>query len=86
MGYMPFVFVVSGLLFCSTASSEPRSFHAISTETKTDKIGYRDLYEWYLGPRRLEAIRLLEIGLGCNMHYGPGASLTVRRPCVHYSH
>lgn len=79
----PLLLLVSCLLCFTTASSEPRSFHVIGLETKTDKIIYRELYEWYLGPRRHDAIRLLEIGLGCTMHYGPGASLQVRHPCVH---
>ena len=79
----PLLLVVSCLLCCKTASLKPRSFHAIGLETKTDKTKYRDLYETHLGPRRHDAIRMLEIGLGCNMHYGPGASLHVRHPCVH---
>ena len=79
----PLLFLVSCLLRYATASSEQRSFHIISTATKTDKTGYRELYECYLGPRRHQAIRLLEVGLGCTMPYGPGASLQVRTLCVH---
>ena len=75
----PFVFSVTCLLCCMAASSELRSFHAIGTAAQTDKAGYHELYEWYLGPRRHHAIRLLEIGLGCTMPYGPGASLQVRQ-------
>ena len=79
----PLLLLVSCLLCRTTSSSEPRSFHVISTASKTDKTGYRELYECYLGPRRHDAIRLLEVGLGCTMPYGPGASLQVRQPCVH---
>ena len=37
------------------------------------------MYEKYLGRRRNDALKLLEIGLGCDMHYGPGASATLWR-------
>ena len=82
----PLLLLVSCLLTGTTASTEPRSFHAIGLETKTDKTKYRELYEWHLGPRRHENLRMMEVGLGCNMHYGPGASLQVRHPCVHSAH
>ena len=72
--------LVSCLLCGTKASSEPRSFHEIGTGTGTDKVnhGYHELYEMYLGPKRHHNLRLLEVGLGCTMHYGPGASLHVR--------
>lgn len=32
------------------------------------------MYEKYLSPLRLQPLKMLEIGLGCDMAYGPGAS------------
>ena len=44
----------------------------------TDKVKtheYHIVYEKYLQPLRHSPVRLLEIGLGCDMTYGPGHSL-----------
>ena len=50
---------------------------ATSRTPVTDKIrhGYGDVYDAYLTPAlQASSIKLLEIGLGCDMGYGPGAS------------
>ena len=56
-------------------------FHDIATslDPVTDKVtahGYEAIYDIYLMPTD-EKIKLLEIGLGCDMGYGPGASATI---------
>lgn len=46
----------------------------------TDKVwahGYEALYDIYLKHEPMKPIRLLEIGLGCDMEYGPGASANI---------
>ena len=46
----------------------------------TDKVTthrYEKVYEMWLAPWRHEAVNFLEIGLGCNMEYGPGKSLSL---------
>ena len=55
---------------------------AIAERPITDKVtshSYEFIYEKYLGLRRTQQLKFLEIGLGCNMHYGPGASASVWR-------
>ena len=42
---------------------------------KFDGAGYELMYGLFMWPlRRLQKMKMLEIGLGCNMGYGPGAS------------
>lgn len=53
------------------------SFFEIGTKYGTDKVTahhYQHMYEKYLEPLRDEPLKMLEIGLGCDMSYGPGAS------------
>merc|ERR1712093_204385 len=53
------------------------SFLDIATKYGTDKVTthhYNYMYQKYLEPLRDDKIKVLEIGLGCNMGYGPGAS------------
>ncbi|KFY08927.1 hypothetical protein V492_05780 [Pseudogymnoascus sp. VKM F-4246] len=53
------------------------SFREIGTKYGTDKVTahrYHHMYEKYLQPLRDEPLKMLEIGLGCDMSYGPGAS------------
>ncbi|OAA65523.1 hypothetical protein SPI_02310 [Niveomyces insectorum RCEF 264] len=53
------------------------SFREIATKHGTDKVTdhqYWFMYEKYLEPLRDQKIKMLEIGLGCNMNYGPGKS------------
>ena len=54
----------------------------IGTKYKTDKVykhHYERLYEKYLTPYRHTSVRLLEIGLGCGMPLGVGASASTWR-------
>jgi len=55
-------------------------FKEISLNSGTDKVTthhYENLYGYLLGPLRHKKINLLEIGLGCDMPYGPGKSIVV---------
>ena len=61
-------------------------FRQIGMKYKTTKVsdhGYESLYGMYLGPIRKQInIRMLEIGLGCNMPNGPGKSVLVWREYI----
>lgn len=53
----------------SKSSAEP-SFFEIATAQGTDKVGphhYEDMYEVYFPPLRHKKLKMLEIGLGCDM-------------------
>jgi hypothetical protein len=53
------------------------SFFEIAYGHGTDKVTghhYEQMYEHRLGPIRDKRVKMLEIGLGCDMGYGPGAS------------
>ncbi|RSL81289.1 hypothetical protein CEP52_010156 [Fusarium oligoseptatum] len=53
------------------------TFEAIARKHGTNKVtshSYQFMYEKYLGPLQGRSVKFLEIGLGCNMDYGPGAS------------
>ncbi|KAF4628041.1 hypothetical protein G7Y89_g10111 [Cudoniella acicularis] len=53
------------------------SFTEIGRKYGTDKVTnhhYNYMYEKYLEPMRDKPLKMLEIGLGCDMDYGPGAS------------
>ena len=58
------------------------TFYEIADSHGTDKVQshhYEQMYEHRLAPFRDKKTKMLEIGLGCNMDYGPGASYyTVR--------
>ena len=63
---------------------ESNSFKKTATAERpiTDKVtshSYEFMYEKYLATRRHHRLKLLEIGLGCDMRYGPGASATLWR-------
>ncbi len=54
-----------------------KSFLRVALETGTDKVTdhhYNIAYQKYLPSLRESPIKMLEIGLGCDMRYGPGAS------------
>jgi len=58
-----------------------KSWYEVAKKTSTDKVtkhSYDVAYQKYL-PRFFErgSVKMLEIGLGCNMEYGPGESLKV---------
>ena len=60
-------------------SNSSPSFLEVAKLVGTDKVTthrYHNMYEKYLSPLRdrHETIKFLEIGLGCGMEYGPGAS------------
>ncbi|KAI1841621.1 hypothetical protein JX266_012174 [Neoarthrinium moseri] len=60
-----------------TDSDGPASFHDIGDKYGTDKVKERNywfLYDKYLPPIRNQRVKMLEIGLGCDMADGPGAS------------
>ena len=55
-------------------------FKRIALKHGTDKVTthhYQYVYGQLLGHQRLEYLNFLEIGLGCDMGYGPGKSLLV---------
>ncbi|TAQ88965.1 hypothetical protein B7494_g2726 [Chlorociboria aeruginascens] len=59
-----------------TFSPRP-SFYDIALKYGTDKVTthhYELMYTPMLDPLRDRPLKMLEIGLGCNMNYGPGAS------------
>ncbi|TPX17931.1 uncharacterized protein E0L32_011994 [Thyridium curvatum] len=63
----------------SSSSSGGRrpSFREVALQHGTDKVTthqYWFMYEKYLEPLREKKLKMLEIGLGCNMGYGPGKS------------
>ena len=50
--------------------SNGKSFYEIAKEKGTDKVtvhSYHEMYEKYLPPLRNKKIKMLEIGLGCDM-------------------
>jgi len=54
-----------------------KTWKEIATHYGTDKVTthhYERLYEHLLAPYRDKPLKMLEIGLGCDMNYGPGAS------------
>lgn len=66
----PFAFI------SSYAIARP-SFYEIALKHGTDKVTthhYERMYEHRLAPLRDKPIKILEIGFGCDMDYGPGAS------------
>jgi hypothetical protein len=59
---------------------------AASLTPRSDKFtthAYETMYGMFLYPRRNQSIKFLEIGLGCDMTYGPGASLKVWQQLLH---
>ena len=55
-------------------------FENLGLKSGSDKVvdhNFQHMYGQYLGPLRLEKINFLEIGLGCNMAYGPGRSISI---------
>mmetsp|Transcript_2697 Transcript_2697/g.9652 ORF Transcript_2697/g.9652 Transcript_2697/m.9652 type:complete len:274 (+) Transcript_2697:1848-2669(+) len=64
-------------------SNRKNEFLEIALKTGTDKViadsgqfhSYANAYSKYFDPIRHEPIKLLEIGLGCDMGYGPGRSV-----------
>ena len=55
----------------TTISVRPTGLYALCIDKHADSAA---VYEKYLEPMRNKKFKMLEIGLGCNMGYGPGAS------------
>lgn len=66
--------------FYTTLDASELGAKALSMQPVTDKISvhtYEGMYSSYFeanSARRYQKLKILEIGLGCNMNYGPGAS------------
>jgi frataxin-like iron-binding protein CyaY len=61
----------------ATTTESRLSFYEIAKKHGTDKVTshkYHNIYQKYLEPIRDNRLKFLEIGLGCDMGYGPGAS------------
>lgn len=53
-------------------------FYRVAKESGSDKVtthNYEVMYSMFLAPHRQSKVKLFEIGLGCDMEYGPGASV-----------
>lgn len=62
--------------------NDDRTFYAIAIEEGTDKATWHNYYlayDKYLNPKKDVQVKFLEIGLGCDMKYGPGKSAAVWR-------
>jgi len=71
--------LTSASLACQPTHDQD-TFYAIAKKEGIDKVTdhhYESLYDKYLPLIRTKKVKMLEIGLGCNMVYGPGHSLTV---------
>jgi len=58
-------------------TTQAHTFLEIASKYGTDKVtvhSYHHMYSKYLEPMRTKPIKMLEIGLGCDMDYGPGKS------------
>jgi hypothetical protein len=70
-----------GELSSNTEKAQGKEFVRVAQRQRkvSDKInhGYAPMYGTFLGRRRTEKLKFLEIGLGCDMSYGPGASLAL---------
>ena len=73
-------------ILCTISSKEAcawktrESWESLAIRAGTDKVthhNYERIYELWLAPWRYEAVNFLEIGLGCDMRYGPGKSLSL---------
>jgi hypothetical protein len=77
-GYIPKYLVIKANVDKSLGNiSDERSFVNLGIKYQTDKVTYHHydkMYEKYLRKYIESDITLLEIGLGCEMIYGPGAS------------
>ncbi len=72
----PFIFPSNVSDVCAN-NSQIQSFLSVARKYNTDKVTthhYEGMYEKYLRKYVGTNVYLLEIGLGCGMVYGPGAS------------
>ena len=73
----------SNLKDLATQQNVSDDFFSLAVRIGTDKVQndadpighhYHNAYQKYIFPLRHTKIKFLEIGLGCDMHYGPGKS------------
>ena len=60
-----------------TSLRKEPTFYQVAKKFGTDKVtthSYHKMYQKYLAPIRNQPLKMLEIGLGCDMNYGPGKS------------
>ena len=74
------ILATTGISSSDNAFARPmqQTFLELATATGTDKVSdhsYDNAYARYLEPLRHKAIKFFEIGLGCDMQYGPGRSV-----------
>jgi SAM-dependent methyltransferase len=68
---------VKNVVFKASPYRERLGFKEIGLKYGTDKVtdhSYYNMYDKYFQSMRGERVKFLEIGLGCDMAYGPGAS------------
>ena len=66
------------LLLCAQGSAPSSKFRQAGLMVGTDKVtthAYETMYGIFLKQLSRRGAKLFEIGLGCNMGYGPGASM-----------
>lgn len=73
---------------CGPNDTGIEEFRSLATSQLpvTDKVtthSYQTMYGIFLSGLRLHPIKMLEIGLGCDMSYGPGASVKVWKKFLH---
>lgn len=73
---------------CGPNDTGIEEFRSLATSQLpvTDKVtthSYHTMYGIFLSGLRLHPIKMLEIGLGCDMAYGPGASVKVWKKFLH---
>ena len=81
---------------CAPERQSGTLFWSLGLVTGTDKVRnpdargnthyYHEPYARHLGPRRCEVVSFLEIGLGCDMHYPPGAAFSVYLDYFPFAH
>lgn len=72
--------IASCFLNKSHAWKTRESWESLAKRAGTDKVTgheYEMIYEMWLAPWRHQPVNFLEIGLGCDMTYGPGKSLSL---------
>ncbi|QIW96802.1 hypothetical protein AMS68_002320 [Peltaster fructicola] len=66
-----------GFSLLPPVKQDAADFYIIALQYGSDKVvdhSYQDMYEKYLPKLRYDKIKLLEIGMGCDMSHGPGPS------------
>ena len=79
--------ITSEQLKCLMQDPVP-SIHELGEKWGTDKVTghrYDVMYDFWFAPYRCKKLKLLEIGLGCDMSYGPGKSYHMVRIHSNYT-